>query len=195
LARRLPPPEDLGPVPFSITTEYAPRDERLPHPVDLVGGPLAELQAIHATIYRGKWAAHFGGVPLKLKTHVDVEAVEELFVFLLELVDGGFGEWTLRDKDQTIVLEAQVFGPDADLEFGDAEGNAPRFRRVRFPKRAKVRLRALVEESARLIRRMIVDVSVADPDFGGADEISADLDALVEAVAPLPRDFGNKDES
>jgi hypothetical protein len=147
------------------------------------------MQAVHAVVYRGKWAAHFGGVPLKLKTHVDIEAVEELFVFLIELVDGGFGEWTLRDKDQLIVLEAQVFGPDADLEFGDANGEPPKFRRVQFPKRAKVRLRALVEESARLIRRMIVEVCVAHPEFTGADDIRADLDALVGAVAGLPLTF------
>lgn len=190
MATRLPPPDDLGPVPFSITTEYGPRQERLPPPIGVIGGPLASLQAIHAVVYRGKWAAHFGGVPLKLKTHVDIEAIEELYVFLIELVDGGFGEWILRDKDQTIVLEAQVFGPDADLEFGDADGEAPKFRRVLFPKRAKVRLRALVEESVGLIRRMVTEVAVADPGFGGADELRADLDALVQAVADLPLTFG-----
>ncbi len=193
MAPRLPPPDDLGPVPFSITTEYGPREERLPLPTDVVGGPLAWLQAIHAAVYRGKCAAHFGGVPLKLKTHVDVEAIEELFVFLLELVDGGFGEWILRDKDQTIVIEAQVFGPDADLEFGDEDGAAPRFRRVVFPKRAKVRLRALIEESARLIRRMIVEVTVADPSFAGAEELRSDLDELVAGVAHLPLTFDAAD--
>ena len=195
MARRAPPPDDLGPVPFSVTTDYGPRDERLPPPDDVSGGPLAELQARHAAVYRGRWTAHFGGVPLKLKTHVDLEAIEELFVFMIELLDSGFGEWSLRDKNQFIVIEAQVFGPDADLEFGDADGNAPKFRNVQFPKRAKVRLRALGEECSKLIRRLIVEVAASDPAFAGGDEVRADLDALVDAVAPLPESFQAKDAS
>jgi len=194
LAKRPAPPDDLGPVRFSVSTEYGPRDVRL-QADESMGGPLAALQTSHAATYKGKWTVHFGHVPLQLKTHVHADAIEELFIFLIELVDAGFGEWTVRDKSQTLVIEAQVYGPDADLEFGDGEGGPPSFKRVQFPKRAKVRLRALVEECARFLRRLLVDVTVADPTFAGADEVRADLDALVEAVAALPLEFRAKDGS
>lgn len=195
MPRRAPPPDDLGPVRFSITTEYGPRDQREAVPQDVMGGPLAALVASHGAVYRGKWSAHVGSCPINLKTHVHTDAIEELFVFLIEVVDGGFGEWILRDKDDVLIVEAQVYGPDVELEFGDADGNKPTFRRVQFPKRAKVRLRALVEECGRFLGRLIVDVTVADPDFAGADEVRADLDSLLGAVSNLPLEFKSRDAS
>lgn len=190
-------PSDLGNVPFLVRLEHTPRsaDERGPRRDHEPGGVLSALQGVHAAAYRGKWTLLFGDVPLKLKTHVDLSAVEELFVFLLELVDGGFGEWTLEDKDELLVIEGTAHGADVALEFGDGDGGPGRFRRVRFPGTAHVRLRALVEECARLIRRLVTDATVADAEFGGgsdADELLADLSALVDAVGHLPREWPTK---
>ena len=190
------PRTDLGPVPFTATLEHQPRDERGPAPERVPGGPLARLAAVHSRHYRGKWSLTFGDVPVKLKTHVDLGSVEELFVFLVELVDGGFGEWSIEDKDELLVVEATVNGVDVDLEFGDGDGGEARFRRVRFPKRATVRLAAVVNECARLLRRLVVDASVADPEFGDEPalaELREDLAALTEAVAGMPEAFRSKE--
>jgi hypothetical protein len=191
------PRSDLGPIPFSVTLEHTPRDadERGGPRPRVQGGILSALQGAHAAAYRGKWTLQFGDVPLKLKTHVDLHAVEELFVFLLELVDGGFGEWSVEDKGDLLVIEGDVHGADVSLEFGDGDGGPARFRRVQFPAKATVRLRALVDEGARLIRRLVTDASAADPDFAARpefDELRADLDALLDAVAHLPRDWAPK---
>lgn len=194
------PPRDLGNVPFSLTVDHAPRDaaERGPARPMEAGGVLSALQGVHAGVYRGKWTLAFGDVPLKLKTHVDVSAIEELFVFLIELVDGGFGEWTLQDKDELLVIEATARGVDVGLEFGDGEGGPGRFRRVRFPATAQVRLRPLVEDCARAIRRMVLEAGVAHEEFGAradVDELTADLDALVEAVSAMPREWARRDKA
>lgn|GEM_PF-5161030 len=185
---------DLGNVAFSVTLEHTPRsaDERGPRRAMEPGGILSALQGVHAGAYRGKWTLLFGEVPLKLKTHVDLHAVEELFVFLIECVDSGFGEWSIEDKGDLLVIEANVHGADVLLEFGDGDGGPGVFRRTRFPQTATVRLRALVEECARLLRRLVVDASVADPEFGArpdVDELNADLTALVDAVQSMPLEF------
>lgn len=156
---------------------------------------LSALQGVHAAAYRGKWTLAFGDIPLKLKTHVDLQAVEELFVFLLELLDGGFGEWTLEDKNELLVIEATRRGVDVALEFGDGDGGYGKFRRVKFPAAGNVRLRALIEECARLIRRLLTDASVADPEFADrpdVDELRSDLAALVDAVQEMPREWPKK---
>ena len=191
------PPPDLGLIPFAVPLEHTPREagDRAGPRARVEGGLLSALQGSHAAAYRGKWVLQFGDVPLKLKTHVDLHAVEELFVFLIEMVDGGFGEWSVQDKSELLVIEADVHGADVALEFGDGDGGPATFRRVRFPRKATVRLRAVVEECARLIRRLVVDASVADPDFAAraeVDELRSDLDALVEAVAHLPREWKPK---
>jgi len=195
LARKIP--RDLGPVPFSATVDHTPREasERGPKRELTAGGLLSALQDVHAATYRGKWTLSFGDVPLKLKTHVDLHAVEELFVFLIEMVDSGFGEWSLEDKGELLVIEANVHGADVTLEFGDGDGGAGTFRRVRFPGKAQVRLSALVQECARLIRRLVVDASVADPEFAAREEVGdlrSDLAQLEAAVEHLPREWKEK---
>lgn len=190
-------PRDLGNVPFSVTVDHTPRapSERGPRRELMSGGLLCALQGVHAAAYRGKWTLFFGDVPLKLKTHVDLQAVEELFVFLIEMIDGGFGEWSLEDKDELLVIEANVHGADVALEFGDGDGGPGTFRRVRFPGKAQVRLAALVQECARLIRRLVVDASVADPEFAArpeVDELRSDLAQIEAAVQNLPREWKPK---
>ena len=200
---RTPPPTDLGPVAFRVEFAHEPRtaaDRATLAPPEAddgpLGGPLQQLAAVHARFYRGKCTMHLGdSIPIKLKTHVDLDAIEELFVMLLELVDGGVGEWSLTDKSELLIVEAEALGPDVTLEFGDGDDGPGVFRKVRFPQRATVRLRALVEECAKLIRRLIMEASVADPEFGAStalDELKADLAELVDAVAHHPLEFRAK---
>ena len=113
----------------------------------------------------------------------------------MELVDAGYGEWTLLDGDDALIIEAQVFGPDVQLEFG-CENGAPRFRGRSLPRKATLRLRALIEEGVGIIRQLLEQAGRLDPAFVEREEVTLlvqDLDTVVGAVADLPREFRSKE--
>ncbi|MBN92556.1 MAG: hypothetical protein CL928_00565 [Deltaproteobacteria bacterium] len=192
---------DLGPVPFSIKVILKPRVEaggdanrdslgdRAED--DLRDGFFSELQSLHGSLFEGNWRLHFGPVKVSLKLPEDLDYLEEFWVFLLELVDAGYGEWTLDDEGDPLILEAQVFGPDVQLEFG-AEKGSPSFRGVALPRRALVRLRAVVDEGTGFVSSLVEAVRRADSRFQApaeADQILSDLEVLRGAVASYPAAF------
>lgn len=192
--------QELGPVPFQIELLAEPRVERdrpgpkRPMPA-LAGGALSDLQTVHARGWKGQFTLRFGPTSLTLSLQRDLDCLEELVVFLLELVDAGAGEWTLPDGERFVVLEAQVFGPDVQVDFTDEDGGVARFRGQSLPRRATVRLRALVEEGAGLVLRLIEQARKVDPVFGQREELSlleVDMAAVVAAVADRPREWKSK---
>jgi len=204
---------DLGPVPFRIKVTAKPRTvagggdaeaglnggagDAL-EPADELGmGFFSELQALHGALFEGQWRFHFGPVKLGLELPRDLDYLEEFWVFLLELVDVGYGEWTLEGEDNSLILEAQVFGPDVQLEFGSEKG-APGFRGKALPRRALVRLRSIVDEGTAFVSELIDDASRAHSGFGDRPEtqqILEDLRALQEAVASYPALFRSQAEA
>ena len=115
-------------------------------------------------------------------------------MFLLDLVDVGYGEWSLYDGRDTLVLEAQVFGPDIQLEFTGQTGT-PRFRGVRLPHKALIRLRRFVEQGAGAVRSVMEQQCAVDAVFSGHHEralFEEDLAQIEAAVAELPLEFKTK---
>jgi hypothetical protein len=196
----MPLPSDLGPVPFALELRSEARPLRegrggrpLPTPAPF-GGLLSDLRTIHARGFRGSWTLRLGPLALSLSTQKDLDGIEELWVFLLELVDAGHGEWSLHesgDSEDPLVIEAQRFGPDVNLEFG-RESGPPRFRGKALPRRATVRLRALVEEGAALLEKLLAEAASLEPALGARSEargLREDMQALRDAVKELPRDW------
>lgn len=190
-----PVPSDLGPVRFAMAVQARPRIEtptgEAP-PEFEGGGLLAELPTVHGRGWKGTWTVAFGPTELKMPLGEGLAAAEELLVFILELVDAGYGEWTLYDReDKALILEAQVFGPDVNLEFGGEDG-PPHWNGKRLSKKATVRLRKVVDQGTEALRTLLKQAARLDPDFGSDGSLKSlwdDLDALKEAVADLPRSF------
>lgn len=192
--KRPPPSADLGPVPFGIDITVRERAGKKAEVSE--GGILAALSTVHRSGYTGRLAVRVGGVVLELKTERDLGVVEELYVFLVELLDAQYGEWTLFDgQDRELILEAQAHGPDVNLEFTGEEGS-PTWNGARLPRRATVRLRALVDAGVAAIKALLKQAGKVDPDFGGGGqlaEIWGDLDELSSAVSDLPAAFKPKE--
>lgn len=193
--RRPPAPRDLGPVAFKVVVNARPRVAPPGAPPELEfegGGLFAALPAVHGRGWDGDWSIVLGPQTLELGFGEGLAAAEELLVFLLELVDDGHGEWTLLDPDdEALIIEAQVHGPDVNLELGGEEG-PPRWRGKSLPQRATVRLRAVVDQGTSALRALLKQAARIDPDFGADGSLKGlweDLDALKEAVAELPRGF------
>ena len=185
---------DLGAVDFRTSLRSEPRKRRgsdSPRP-RARGGALAALPRVHGGAYKSRWGLHFGAWTLKLDNRRHLPLSEELLVFLIELFDGGFGEWTAQDDRDELSMEGEVHGPDVHLRFGNPDRKSPRFGGRAAPRKAAVRLRALVEEGAQLIEGVLDEAASVDEDFAARDELAdlrADLRALREAVAELPRAF------
>jgi len=190
------PRVDLGPVPVSIALHAIPRKGvgsagPLGGGEEGTGGILADLDQRHRRYYRSTWELHLGSLHLVVDGARQLDALESLWVFLLDLVDVGYGEWSLYDGRDTLVLEAQVFGPDIQLEF-TGEADAPRFRGQRLPRKALVRLRSFVEQGARAVRSVMEQQCEVDGEFAGHAEralFEEDLSEIESAVADLPLEF------
>ncbi len=158
------------------------------------GGILAELQGCHRRVFRSTWNLDIGTLSVAVDWHAQFDALESLWVFLLDLVDVGYGEWSLHDGRGALVVEAQVFGPDIQLEFASEQGE-PRFKGQRLPRRALVRVRAMVEQGVGLIRHVLRELSEVDTDFGQSDAVGLfeqDLQEIVASVSDLPLEFRAK---
>ena len=192
-------PADLGSVSFRIKMARGPRVEvgvqaAAEAAADgALGGDgfFTDLQRLFGRLFEGSWSLHFGSVKLVLQLPGDLDVLEEFWVFLLELVDSGYGEWTLDGDDRPLIIEAQVFGPDVQLEFGAGSG-APQFRGKVLPRRALLRLRAVIDEGTSLLSSIIDDVSRVDAELRERPEVEqllGDLDQLRAAVATYPATF------
>ncbi len=194
--KRPKPAADLGPVPFSIDIDVRERAGKKAEPS--AGGILAALSGVHRSGYTGRFRVRIGEVTLELKTEHDLGFVEELYVLLMELLDSQVGEWTLFDQqDKGLILEAQAHGPDVNIEFTGEDG-APSWNGKGLPRRATVRVRALVEAGADALRTLLKQAGKVDPDFGAdgqLGEIWGDLDELVAAVSDLPAAFKAKGDA
>tara|TARA_Y100001968_G_scaffold182463_1_gene167063 strand:+ start:1708 stop:2256 length:549 start_codon:yes stop_codon:yes gene_type:complete len=156
-----------------------------------VGGVLAELQARHCGSFQVNWEVRFGDVCLPVEVAPQLDLLESLWVFIIDLVDLGYGEWSLHDGRDLLVFEAQVFGPDVHLEFG-GEAAPPRYAGIKMPGRALVRLRRLVEQGAGVLRDTLGQQQALEPGLVESKswiEFCADLDAIESAVAHLPAVF------
>jgi len=190
------PRVDLGPVPFSIAVRAIPRKGvasagPLGGGEEGSGGILADLHERHHRCFRSTWELHLGSLQLVVDGARQLDALESLWVFLLDLVDVGYGEWSLYDGRETLVLEAQVFGPDIQLELA-GESGAPRFRGERLPRKALVRLRSFVEQGVQAVRLVMEQQCAVDEAFAGHGERSLfeqDLSEIELAVAELPLEF------
>ena len=196
--RRPPVPTDLGPVKIKIDVQAEPRVEPPrgePEPAFEGGGLLASLPSVHARGWVGGWSLVLGPQTLKLSFGEGLAAAEELLVLLLELVDDGHGEWTLFDADgEALIVEAQVHGPDVNLEFTGEDG-PPRWNNRKISQRATVRLRGLVDQGTAALRALLKQAARIEPSFGADGSLKGlwdDLDALKEAVAELPRGYAPK---
>ncbi len=157
-------------------------------------GLLADLAAAHSRGWRGDWLVSLGSVSLELGLPLDAEVLEEFWVFLIELVDSDGGEWSLRAGEDELTIEAQVFGPDVNFEFV-SEGSSPRFGGAALPRRATVRLRAVVCEGTAFLASLVSESCRIDPGLRGREDLAgleADLTQAQEAVASLPGTFGGK---
>lgn len=189
--------QDLGAVPFRIEVRAEARPERPgreapPSMPALAGGALSDLQSLVVRRWKGSLILSFGEVNIPLDLRRDLDVVEEIVVLLVELVDAGHGELNLVDGEQVVTLEAQVFGPDVQIDFVDDEGRAPRFRGQGLPKKATVRLRAVVLQASAAIRQLIELAVQVDPRFAARPELpllQQDLDAMTAATAELPERF------
>jgi hypothetical protein len=186
-------------VKFKIDVKAKPRVEPPGQTAELEfdgGGLLAALPAVHTKAWVGDWSIVLGDETIKLAFGEGLGAAEELLVFMLELVDDAHGEWTLFDRDENaLILEAQAFGPDVNLELASEEG-APRWNGRKLPRKATVRLRAVVDQGTAALRTLLKQAARVDPDFGADGSLKGlweDLDALKEAVAELPRGFAPRD--
>ncbi len=193
--KRPPLPQDLGPVAFKVDVKAQPRIEPprdVPEPELLGGGLLASLAEVHGKGWTGGWSLVVGSETLRLGFGEGLSAAEELLVFMIELVEDAHGEWTLYDRDgDALILEAQAHGPDVNLEFTGEDG-PPRWNGRRLPKRATVRLRAVVDQGTSALRALLKQAARVDAEFGADGSLKGlweDLDALKEAVAELPRGF------
>ncbi len=160
-------------------------------PEDGTGGILSDLQVLHGGYFRSTWTVQLGSVQLRVDPRKQLDLMESLWVFLLDLVDVGYGEWSLYDGRDMLVFEAQVFGPDIQLEFC-GEGSAPRFGGERLPQKAVVRLRRFVEQGAAALRLVLEQQEAVDSDFStlpGLEAFAEDLKEIEAVVSELPLEF------
>jgi hypothetical protein len=158
------------------------------------GGILAELHERHSRSFRSTWELQLGTLQLVIDSSRQLDALEALWVFLLDLVDVGYGEWSLYDGRDTLVIEAQVFGPDIQLELA-GESGSPRFKGQRLPGRALVRLARFVEQGAGAVATVLEQQCGADAEFAAHPEragFEQELRDLRAAVAGLPLEFRDR---
>ena len=187
------PRADLGPVPVTLSVHSVARKSASKDsgPEVGTGGVLADLQALHSLRFRSTWLVQLGTVELRVDVRKQLDLMESLWVFLLDLVDVGYGEWSLYDGRDMVVFEGQVFGPDVQLELC-GEDSEPRFAGQRLPRKALVRLRRFVEQGAVALRAVLEEQRALDPAFSelpGLEAFAADLCEIEVAVAGLPLDF------
>jgi hypothetical protein len=123
--------------------------------------------------------------------------LEELWVFLLELVDTGGGEWTLGDGDDLVTLDAQVYGPDVIVDFATQDESGS-FGGVVLPRKATLRLRAVVSAGTSFFRAFFKEALRMDKGMKDRPDLLAfyeDLDQLESAVADLPGTFKRQVEA
>jgi hypothetical protein len=187
------PRVDLGPVPFTLTVHSIERRVagRDAGPEEGTGGILSDLQALHSTKFRSTWTLQLGEVELLVNVAKQLDLIESLWVFLLDLVDVGYGEWSVYDGRDMLVFEAQVFGPDIQLELC-GEAGMPRFGGALLPRKAMVRLRRFIEQGVAALRLTLEQQKSLDPDFSslpGLTDFAGELVEMEEAVAELPLEF------
>jgi hypothetical protein len=185
------PRRDAGPVPFSIRLE-SKRTKKPGRRLDVGVGLLADVVSAYARGWTGRWRIQLGADRLELRTPQDLILLEEFWVLLLELVDSEVGEWSLYHGDDELVLEAQVYGPDINLEWSSM-GGPPTFRGRRLPDRATVRLRAMVGQGSAFLRQLIDEAAEVEPELRDRRDLAEflqDLQQLTDAVADLPGTFG-----
>ncbi len=199
-SRRRPPSKsgstpraDLGAVSCTFTVHSVARRSRPKDsgPEEGTGGILSDLQVLHSGYFRSIWTLQLGTVQLQVDTRKQLDLMESLWVFLLNLVDVGYGEWSLYDGRDMLVFEAQVFGPDIQLELC-GEGAAPRFAGERLPQKASVRLRRFVEQGVSALRLVLEEQQGVDSDFSslpGLEAFAEDLKEMENAVSDLPLEF------
>ncbi len=181
-------------MPFSVRLRSQPSITP-PADVDAGVGLLADLAAAWARGWTGRWTVHLGDVTVKLPLPERFDLLEEFWVLLLELVEAEAGEWSLYDG---VVVEAQVFGPDVNLEFSAPDGGAPRLGGAALPERATVRLRALTSQGVAFLRRLHEEASKLDPSLREREDAVGfldDMQQLLDAVADLPGTFKKKQEA
>lgn len=190
------PRADLGPVPFTLTVHSKERrvSGKDHGPEEGTGGILSDLQALHSSRFRSTWTLQLGELELLVNVGKQLDLIESLWVFLLDLVDVGYGEWSIYDGRDMLVFEAQVFGPDIQLELC-AESGMPRFGGALLPRKAKVRLRRFIEQGVTALRVTLEQQKASDPDFSslpGLTDFAGDLNEMEEAVAELPLEFKHR---
>jgi len=158
------------------------------------GGILAELHGRHSRFFRSSWELQLGALQLVIDNSRQLDALEALWVFLLDLVDVGYGEWSLYDGRDSLVIEAQVFGPDIQLELA-GESGSPRFRGQRLPSKALVRLARFVEQGSLAVATVLEQQCGVDAEFAAHPERAAfeqELSDLRAAVSELPLEFRDR---
>jgi len=193
-------PSELGPSAFFVELDSQPRigsagaaAEAEFEPVGL----LAELATAHQRGWQSRWTLNIGELSFDLDLSPESGQLEEFWVFLLELTDAAGGEWTLGAESESLTLEGQVYGPDVIVDFATEDDSGGFAGRV-LPRKATVRLRALVCSGTAFFRRFLkescrIAQGMKDrPDLLGFYE---DLDSLEAAVADLPGTFRSKDGS
>lgn len=187
-------PDDLGPVRISIRLTSKPRIGSLP-PVPDDGfapvGLLADLVTLHRRGWEGQWTLALGPHTLPLDLSAESGHLEELWVFLLELVDTGGGEWTLSDGDEFVTLDAQVYGPDVIVDFATPDASGA-FGGTVLPRKATLRLRAVVSAGTAFFRAFLKEALRMDKGMKDRPDLLAfyeDLDQLESTVAELPGTF------
>jgi hypothetical protein len=190
----------LGPSSFSVSLASEPKigtgggavQEEF-EPVGL----LAELATAHRRGWQGRWKLQIGELHFPLDLSPDSGQLEEFWVFLLELTDADGGEWTLSSGGELLTLEGQVHGPDVILDFA-TEDEAGRFGGAVLPRKATVRLRALVCSGTAFFRSFLKESCRLAPGMNGRPDLLGfyeDLDALEASVSDLPGTFRSKDDS
>lgn len=191
MPRPRPPHRDIGPVPFSVRLRSQALIGSPPEELSDGVGLLADIAAAWARGWTGRWTIHLGDATIKLPLPERLDLLEEFWVMLIELVEAEAGEWSLYDGEDEIVLEAQVFGHDVNLELS-AEGGAPSLGGRQLPERATVRLRAMVSQGVAFLRRLHDEASRLDPtlrDRADAVGFADDMQQLLDAVADMPGTF------
>jgi len=98
------------------------------------------------------------------------------------------------DGRDMLVFEAQVFGPDIQLELAGEDG-APRFKGQLLPRKALVRLRRFVQQGVALLRMVLEQQCGVDAEFARSAQralFEQDLSDVEAAVAELPLEFKAK---
>ena len=192
--------DDLGPTYLALRLDSQPRIEAAPKPIDSEFEPvglLAELATLHLRGWRSKWTLALGPHKFQLDLSPEVGQLEELWVFLLELVDAAGGEWTITDRDAALTLDGQVYGPDVVLDLATPDESG-RFAGSALPRKATLRLRALICAGTAFFRGFIKEATRMDKGMKDRSDLLAfleDLDQLEAAVADLPGTFKGQVEA